>query len=86
MCVHVCVCVCVCHSFHLDLKSLQKSGGKFGIAGGPRGDNLFLWDVELSDFEKGTLLYKDLEAYAKKYKRKVCEGHRTLASVYILPN
>ena len=34
-------------------------------------DNLFLWEVELSDFEKGTLLHKDLENYAKHYKRKV---------------
>ena len=27
--------------------------------------------MELSDFEKGTLLYKDLENYAKQYNRKV---------------
>ena len=54
-----------------DLKSLQKSEGKFGITGGPRGDNLFIWDVELSDFDSKTLLYKDLQSYAHTYKRKV---------------
>ena len=54
-----------------DLKSLQKSGGKFGISGSPRGDNLFVWDVELSDFDSGTLLYKDLQSYSLAYKRKV---------------
>ena len=57
-----------------DLKSLQKSEGRFGISGGPRGDNLFVWDVELGEFEKGTLLYKDLQSYAHTYKRKVCDG------------
>ena len=57
--------------FRADLKTLQKSGGKFGITGGPRGDDLFLWDVELSDFERGTMLYKDLVSYAQTYHRKV---------------
>ena len=57
--------------FPVDLKSLQKSGGKFGISGGPRGDNLFVWDVELSDFDSRTLLYKDLQSYARTYRRKV---------------
>ena len=33
-------------------------------------DNLFLWDVELSDFPKGSLLQKDLDSYAKKMSRK----------------
>ena len=36
----------------------------------PPQDNLFLWDVELSDFAKGSLLQKDLEAYAKTTRRK----------------
>lgn len=56
-----------------DLKTLNKSNGKFGITGRPRGDDLFMWDVELSDFEQGTLLYKDLQSYAHTYKRKVGE-------------
>ena len=30
-----------------------------------------MWDVELSDFESSSLLSKDLEAYAKRLKRKV---------------
>jgi len=30
-----------------------------------------VWDVELSDFESGSLLSKDLEAYAKRLKRRV---------------
>ncbi len=42
-------------------------------------DNLFLWDVELSDFEKGSLLQKDLENYAQKYSKKV---GRNLRFVY----
>ena len=68
--------ICIQSIVYPDLKSLNKSGGKFGITGSPRGDNLFLWDVELMDFEKGTLLYKDLESYAKKHNRKVCvESH-----------
>lgn len=33
-------------------------------------DNLFLWDVQLSDFPEGSLLQKDLETYAKKTHRK----------------
>lgn len=33
-------------------------------------DNLFVWDVELSDFPKGTPFYKDLQSYATKNKKK----------------
>ena len=29
--------------FHVDMKALKKSEGKFGIDGSPRGDNLFVW-------------------------------------------
>ena len=36
-------------------------------------DNLFVWDVELSDFERSSKLYKDLEAYAKRLKRKASQ-------------
>ena len=36
----------------------------------PFQDNLFLWNVELSDFPKGTPFYKDLESYAKRTNRK----------------
>ena len=32
-----------------------------------------MWDVELSDFERSSKLYKDLEAYAKRFKRKASE-------------
>lgn len=31
---------------------------------------MFLWDVELSDFPKGSFLQKDLDSYAKKTGRK----------------
>lgn len=31
---------------------------------------MFLWDVELGDFPKGSLLQKDLVSYAKKMGRK----------------
>lgn len=34
-------------------------------------DNLFLWDLELFDFEKGSALHSDLESYARNYKQKV---------------
>ena len=62
----------------LDLKAMSKSGGRFGIVGRPRGDNLFVWDVELGDFEKGTMLYRDLEMYAQQYNRKVSSSGNVL--------
>lgn len=34
-------------------------------------DNLFVWDLELSDFEKGSALQSDLENYARIYNQKV---------------
>ncbi|XP_019853526.1 PREDICTED: origin recognition complex subunit 1-like [Amphimedon queenslandica] len=33
------------HRLLADLKNMNKSDGKFGISGCPRGDNLFVWDV-----------------------------------------
>lgn len=33
-------------------------------------DNLFIWDVELSDFPKESLLTRDLENYAKKQNKQ----------------
>jgi len=51
-----------------DMVNLEKSGGKFGISGSPRGDNLFIWDVQLTDIPEESKLGRDLAAYAKKYK------------------
>lgn len=58
------------HRLLADLKGLNKSSGEFGITGKPQGDNLFVWEVELSDFPKESMLAKDLKAYADKMKRK----------------
>lgn len=45
---------------------------RYGFVGAPRGDNLFLWDVKLMDFEKGTQLAKDIRSWAKASKREEC--------------
>ncbi|XP_062501570.1 ubiquitin-conjugating enzyme E2 Q1-like [Corticium candelabrum] len=58
------------HRLILDLKNLNKSKGAFGVEGQPNGDNLFHWTVTLKDFDKDSLLYRDLQSYAKKYNRK----------------
>ena len=51
-----------------DMKAIKSSEGKFGVEGGPRGDNLFLWDVKLTDFPEDSLLGKDLLKYANQFK------------------
>ncbi|KAL5466769.1 hypothetical protein EMCRGX_G030918 [Ephydatia muelleri] len=58
------------HRLLADLTNFTKSSSRCGISGRPRGDKLFVWDVELSDFEPKSLLGKDLAAYAHKYRRK----------------
>ncbi|XP_077983231.1 ubiquitin-conjugating enzyme E2 Q1-like [Glandiceps talaboti] len=57
------------HRLVTDLKLLKKSEGKFGVEGNPRGDNLFIWDVQLTDFDPKSRLGKDLQIYSTKYKR-----------------
>ncbi|XP_070574815.1 ubiquitin-conjugating enzyme E2 Q1-like [Ptychodera flava] len=57
------------HRLLADLKLLKKSEGKFGVEGNPKGDNLFIWDVKLKDFDPKSKLGKDLKTYATKYKR-----------------
>ncbi|XP_071958129.1 uncharacterized protein [Antedon mediterranea] len=56
----------------IDLKQLKKSSreNNFGIKGGPRGDNLFLWDVLLTDFDSTSRLGSDIMRYAKKYNEE----------------
>lgn len=54
----------------VDYKNLTATEGKYGFVGGPRGDNLYLWDVEMGGFEQGTLLAKDLASWAAKSNNK----------------
>ncbi|XP_038068831.1 ubiquitin-conjugating enzyme E2Q-like protein CG4502 [Patiria miniata] len=54
-----------------DLKMFKRSESANGIHGSPRGDNLFLWDVQMTDFEPKSVLGKDLCKYADKYKQKL---------------
>ncbi|XP_041375439.1 ubiquitin-conjugating enzyme E2 Q1-like [Gigantopelta aegis] len=58
------------HRLTKDLKVMQKASGKYGIVGSPRGDNLFIWDVKLTDFPTDTKLGKDLELFSKKYNQE----------------
>lgn len=53
-----------------DMTALKSSEGKFGFNAQPRGDNLFLWDVQLTDFPHNTSLGRDLRDYAKTYHRE----------------
>jgi len=53
-----------------DMKAFQASEGKFGLSGAPREDNLYIWDVKLTDFDPSTALAKDLVAYAKKFNKE----------------
>ncbi|XP_050396863.1 ubiquitin-conjugating enzyme E2 Q1 [Patella vulgata] len=53
-----------------DMKNMQRISGKYGIEAHPRGDNLFVWDVKLTDIPEDTVLGKDLKAYSEKYKRE----------------
>ncbi|XP_065827559.1 ubiquitin-conjugating enzyme E2 Q1-like [Oscarella lobularis] len=58
------------HRLIRDLKNLKKTAGKFGVEGEPKDDNLFIWRVKLTKFEKGSLLARDLDKYAAQYKRE----------------
>ncbi|XP_048749146.1 ubiquitin-conjugating enzyme E2 Q1-like isoform X2 [Ostrea edulis] len=54
-----------------DLKAFRKDGKKFGLDGGPRNDNLFVWDIKLIDIPASKLA-KDLDAFAKKHNTDAC--------------
>ncbi|XP_033626521.1 ubiquitin-conjugating enzyme E2 Q1-like isoform X2 [Asterias rubens] len=54
----------------VDLKMFRQSDGKFGIRGSPRNDNLFLWDVQLTDFDAGSPLTRDLNRFAAQNKER----------------
>ncbi|KAI0210905.1 Ubiquitin-conjugating enzyme E2Q-like protein 1 [Lamellibrachia satsuma] len=53
-----------------DLTALKSSEGKFGFKGQPQDDNLFVWDVQLTDFPRDSPLGQDLQEYAKTYHRE----------------
>ncbi|XP_064641458.1 ubiquitin-conjugating enzyme E2 Q2-like [Lineus longissimus] len=53
-----------------DLKNMKTNACKFGIEGSPRGDNIFIWDVKLTDLPKDTPLGRDLQGFASKYKKE----------------
>lgn len=53
-----------------DMKAFQASEGKFGVLGAPRDDNLYIWDVKLTDFDPASPLAKDLDTYAKKFNKE----------------
>jgi ubiquitin-conjugating enzyme E2 Q len=66
-----------------DFLNLEKSAGQFGICGKPRGDNLFTWDVHLTDIPTDSRLGRDLVDYANKYKREpVIEMEMVFPSTY----
>jgi hypothetical protein len=46
----------------------------FGFDAAPDGENLYVWKVELFDFEKDSLLAKDLEAYVRVRARRLGAG------------
>ncbi|XP_019638387.1 PREDICTED: ubiquitin-conjugating enzyme E2Q-like protein CG4502 [Branchiostoma belcheri] len=54
----------------MDLKNMKKTKGKFGVEGVPRGDNLFLWDVKLTNIDPNCPLGKDLQQYAKQHQEE----------------
>jgi len=53
-----------------DLKAIKNVSADFGITGQPRGNNLFMWDIELSNIPESSRLGKDLISYGQKYKEK----------------
>ncbi|XP_046570027.1 ubiquitin-conjugating enzyme E2 Q1-like isoform X2 [Haliotis rubra] len=53
-----------------DLKNILKVGPEYGIVANPRGDNLFMWDVKLTDVPTDSRLGKDLQQYSTKYKQE----------------
>ncbi|XP_061188407.1 ubiquitin-conjugating enzyme E2 Q2-like [Saccostrea echinata] len=54
-----------------DLKAFRKDGRKFGLDGGPRNDNLFVWDIKLVDIPDSKLA-KDLDVFSKKHNTEPC--------------
>lgn len=58
------------HRLLADLKQINKCGSRFGFEAEPRGDDLFVWDVKLIDFDKKSRLGKDLAKYSSKYKEE----------------
>lgn len=54
--------------FFLDPKKNDQESktDQFGFSAEPDGDNLYKWKIELFNFEKDSLLGKDLEAYAAR--------------------
>ncbi|KAK7115500.1 ubiquitin-conjugating enzyme E2 Q1-like [Littorina saxatilis] len=55
-----------------DLKSISKQGDKYGFTAGPRGNNLFKWDVKMINIPEDSNLGRDLKKYAHKYNREEC--------------
>ena len=58
------------HRLITDMKGIKSSEGKYGVEGGPRGDNLFLWDVKLTNFPQDSSLGKDLLLYANSFNEE----------------
>ncbi|ESO87820.1 hypothetical protein LOTGIDRAFT_234840 [Lottia gigantea] len=53
-----------------DMKNMQKIKGKYGIEGSPKGGNLFVWDVKLTDIPTDSKLGQDLVKYSQKYHQQ----------------
>jgi len=49
-----------------DYKGIYKTHGKYGFSAEPRKENLFVWDVRVGGFDKGSTLFRDLQQYQKK--------------------
>ena len=45
---------------------MESEADQFGFSAEPDGDNLYKWKISLFNFEKDSLLGKDLEAYAAR--------------------
>ncbi|XP_078337762.1 uncharacterized protein LOC111136146 [Crassostrea virginica] len=54
-----------------DLKAFRKDGRKFGLDGGPRNDNLFVWDIKLVDIPESKLA-EDLKTFARRHNTEPC--------------
>ncbi|CAL1533623.1 unnamed protein product [Lymnaea stagnalis] len=53
-----------------DLKNISVCGPKFGFLASPVENNLFVWQVKLTNIPTDTRLGKDLVIYAKKYNQE----------------
>jgi ubiquitin-conjugating enzyme E2 Q len=66
-----------------DVKAMMScKAEELGFRAAPKGDNLFVWEIQFFGFQPGSLTAKDLETYAKQTNRGYIELEATFPPTY----